>query len=416
MLGRQGVIPESDAKLIVEALGAILEDIEAGRAEFSEDAEDIHMNIERMLTERIGDAAKRLHTGRSRNDQVALDMRMFVMDEITLAQDALTKLMKTLLDLAERNIDTIMPGYTHLQPAQPVTFAHHMMAYFEMFRRDKDRLSNARDRADSMPLGSGALAAVPYPLDRDFTRKALGFSRLTRNSLDGVSDRDFCLDFLSAASVIMTHLSRFCEEIILWSSREFGFIELDDAYSTGSSIMPQKKNPDMAELIRGKTGRVFGNLTALLTVMKGLPLAYNKDMQEDKESVFDTTDTLKSCLSVFEAMIATMRVNKDGMSEAAKKGLMNATDAADWLVGRGAPFRSAHEIVGKLALYCVENDKTLEDLTIQEFRAFSDIFDDSVYEAITADRCVAARDIPGGPAPKQVSRAVAEGREYIRNQ
>ncbi|MEE1012698.1 MAG: argininosuccinate lyase, partial [Clostridia bacterium] len=357
MLGRQGIIPKEDADLIVQTLGEIKEDIENNKVEFSIDAEDIHMNIETILIQRIGDVGKRLHTGRSRNDQVALDIRMYLRHEI----DALTALVKdlrtTILSIAEANLSTIMPGYTHLQKAQPITLAHHVMAYYEMLRRDGQRLSDCRKRLNIMPLGSGALAGTTYPLDRESVAEELGFDGVTKNSLDGVSDRDFVCELAFALSLIMTHLSRFSEEIILWSSHEFSFIELDDAYSTGSSIMPQKKNPDVAELVRGKTGRVYGSLTGLLTMLKGLPLAYNKDMQEDKEQIFDAVDTVKLCIPVFLDMIMTMTVRKENMLKGAKGGFTNATDVADYLVKKGMPFRDAHEVCGKLVFYSISKDK-----------------------------------------------------------
>ncbi|MDR2903026.1 MAG: argininosuccinate lyase, partial [Clostridiales bacterium] len=373
MLGRQNIIPQEDAALIVKTLREIRADIDGGKIEFDEQAEDIHMNIEKILIARIGDIGKRLHTGRSRNDQVALDIRLYLKEEITEIRGLLRALLKTILKLSKAHTRTILPGYTHLQPAQPITFAHHLLAYFEMFKRDDDRLADAYKRTNAMPLGSGALAATTYPLDRQFVCEKLEFGTITLNSLDGVSDRDFCIEFLSAVSVMMMHFSRFCEEIILWSSHEFRFIELDDAYSTGSSIMPQKKNPDMAELIRGKTGRIYGGLFTLLTVMKGLPLAYNKDMQEDKECVFDAVDTVKLCLPVFTAMLGTAKVNKEKMLASAKGGFMNATDAADWLVKKGMPFRDAHEIIGKLVLYCIQQNKNLEDLTLAEYKQISDV-------------------------------------------
>jgi len=408
MLGKQGIIPQADAALIVETLGGILADIESGTVAFDEKAEDIHMNIETILIARIGEVGKRLHTGRSRNDQVALDIRMYIRDEIAEVQAMIQALHNALLEIAKAHVETIMPGYTHLQRAQPVTFAHHLMAYVEMFRRDTERLTDVHKRVNIMPLGSGALAATTYPLDRDFVCQALDFAEITRNSLDGVSDRDFCIELLGALSILMMHLSRFCEELILWSSFEFRFVEMSDAYATGSSIMPQKKNPDMAELIRGKTGRVYGNLMGLLTAMKGLPLAYNKDMQEDKEGVFDALDTVKMCLPVFTAMISTMKVNRSSMRNAAKGGLMNATDAADWLVKQGVAFRDAHEILGRLVLYCINESKSLDDLTLDEYRAISPVFDERIYEAISLETCVGARTVKGGPAPENVKQVIAD--------
>ena len=415
MLGKQGVISMEDSELLQKTLKELLADIEAGKVEFDEKAEDIHMNIETLLIERIGDVGKRLHTGRSRNDQVALDIRMYNREQIKDIKALLLELIEALNTIAENNVNTIMPGYTHLQRAQPVTLAHHVLAYCEMFKRDVDRLGDTYRRTSVMPLGSGALAATTYPLDRQAVCDALGFDSITLDSMDGVSDRDFCIDLLSALSVIMMHLSRFCEEIILWSSHEFKFVELDDASSTASSIMSQKKNPDMAELIRGKTGRVYGHLMGMLTMMKGLPLAYNKDMQEDKEAVFDSIDTVKMCLPVFTNMIKTAVFNKTNMYKAAKGGFTNATDAADWLVKKGVPFRDAHAILGHLVLYCINNDKGLEDLTLDEFRAISPVFDESVYEAISVEKCVEARSIPGGPSPEYIKKLIEQNKEYINS-
>ena len=413
MLGKQGIIPLEDSELIVNGLLEILSEIEDGKVEFLIDAEDIHMNVEKLLTDKIGEAGKRLHTGRSRNDQVALDIRMYLKDEICEIREMVLHLLSVLVSLAEEHTDTIMPGYTHLQKAQPITFAHHLMAYFEMFRRDLSRLGDCFGRTDSMPLGSGALAGTTYPLDRDFVAAKLGFSAVTRNSLDGVSDRDFVIELASDLSIIMMHLSRFCEELILWSSHEFSFVEMDDAYSTGSSIMPQKKNPDVAELIRGKTGRVYGHLMGLLTTMKGLPLAYNKDMQEDKEPIFDAVDTVKLCLPVFCDMIATMTVKKENMLKGAKGGFTNATDAADYLVKKGLPFREAHAVIGKLVFYAISKDKSLDELTLDEYKEFSDIFDDDIYDAISMKTCVDDRKIKGGPATGAVSAAIAEAKEFL---
>ena len=413
MLGKQEIIPQADADLIVKTLGEILEDIEAGKVEFLIDAEDIHMNIEKILTERIGDAGKRLHTGRSRNDQVALDIRMYIRDEIAEISDMLKKLMHTLLSIAEENTDTIMPGYTHLQKAQPITLAHHVMAYFEMLKRDLERLADTKKRVNIMPLGSGALAATTYPLDREFVAQQLGFDAVTQNSLDGVSDRDFVLETEFVLSMIMMHLSRFSEELILWSSHEFSFVEMDDAYSTGSSIMPQKKNPDVAELIRGKTGRVYGDLMAMLTTMKGIPLAYNKDMQEDKEGVFDAIDTVKLCLPVMTDMLATMKIRKENMLRGAKGGFTNATDAADYLVKKGLPFREAHEVVGKMVAYALANDKALDEFTMDEFKTCSPIFEEDVYDAISMKTCVDGRSIIGGPAAETVKKAIEAGKNYL---
>lgn len=414
MLGRQGIIPKDDAALIVKTLGEILEDIEQGKVEFLIDAEDIHMNIETILTERIGDAGKKLHTGRSRNDQVTLDLRMYLRDESDELLEMLKNTMTVLLDLASAHLDTIMPGYTHLQKAQPVTFAHHVMAYFQMFSRDLERLTDCRRRVNVMPLGSGALAGTTYPLDREFVAEKLGFDAVTANSLDGVSDRDFVIEFLSVLSMIMMHLSRFCEELVLWSSHEFAFVEMDDSYSTGSSIMPQKKNPDVAELIRGKTGRVYGHLMSLLTTMKGLPLAYNKDMQEDKEAVFDALDTVKLCLPVFTNMVRTMKVNGEKMKQGAKGGFTNATDIADYLVKKGVPFRSSHAIVGKMVARAVETNRDLDEFFLSEFQEFSDLIEEDIYNAIDVATCVAERNITGGPAKEQVQKEIEKGYEQLK--
>ncbi|HIY03449.1 MAG TPA: argininosuccinate lyase [Candidatus Anaerotignum merdipullorum] len=414
MLGKQGIIPQADADLIVQTLGEILSDIDAGTISFDEKAEDIHMNIETILISRIGDVGKKLHTGRSRNDQVALDTRMYTKKELTEIKALLKNLMTTLNTLAARHTETILPGYTHLQRAQPVTLAHHLLAYIEMFKRDYDRLCDTYKRTDVLPLGSGALATTTYPLDRQFVAEQLGFSSISANSMDGVSDRDFCVETASTLSILMMHLSRFCEEIILWSSHEFHFIELDDAYSTGSSIMPQKKNPDMAELIRGKTGRVYGHLMGLLTTLKGLPLAYNKDMQEDKEALFDAIDTVKMCLPVFTNMIATMTVQPDVMLQAAKGGFTNATDAADWLVKQGVPFRDAHGIIGRLVLYCIEHHTNLDDLSLEEYQAISPVFNESVYDAIGVKQCVEARNVIGGPSKAMTTKAIEDNNAYLK--
>lgn len=413
MLGKQGIIPEDDASLIVKTLGEILDDIENGKVEFLIDAEDIHMNIEKILTDRIGDAGKKLHTGRSRNDQVALDLRMYLRDENDALLSMLKETMSVLLEIASKHTSTMMPGYTHLQKAQPVTFAHHLMAYFQMFSRDAERLRDCRKRINIMPLGSGALAGTTYPLDREFVAKKLGFDKVTANSLDGVSDRDFVIEFLSALSMVMMHLSRFCEELVLWSSHEFSFVEMDDSYSTGSSIMPQKKNPDVAELIRGKCGRVYGHLMSLLTTMKGLPLAYNKDMQEDKEAVFDALDTVKLCLPVFTNMIRTMTVKKDTMLKGAKGGFTNATDIADYLVKKGVPFRSSHTIVGKMVAKAVETHRDLDEFSLSEFKEFSDLIEKDIYTAIDIKTCVTERNIIGGPAENQVKEEIKNGYEML---
>lgn len=415
MLGKCGIIPVEDANLICATLNEILADIENDKVHFEIDAEDIHMNIEKMLISRIGDTGKRLHTGRSRNDQVALDIRMYLKSETKEIQSMLVGLMKAMLHLSEQHLDTIMPGYTHLQRAQPITFAHHMMAYFQMFKRDIGRLADCYKRMDVMPLGSGALAGTTYPLDRQYVADKLGFSAITQNSLDGVSDRDFAIELASCLSMIMMHMSRFSEELVLWSSGEFSFVEMDDAFSTGSSIMPQKKNPDVAELVRGKTGRVYGSLTALLTMMKSLPLAYNKDMQEDKEAIFDAVDTVKMCLPVFTKMLATMKIRKDSMYKAAQGGFTNATDVADYLVKKGIPFRSAHEIIGKMVLYCINSNKAIDKLTMHEFKEFSEKIEDDVYSEISLEKCVSGRSLPGGPAAGSVKASIDSGYEFLVN-
>lgn len=382
MLGKQGIIAKEEADEIQLSLLDILKEIEEGKIEFTIEQEDIHMNIESLLTKRIGDAGKRLHTARSRNDQIATDLRLYQKEEIPKIIDLLENLCSTLKDLANQNKETVMPGYTHLQRAQPINLALHLMAYYEMFQRDADRFSDCLKRTDSLPLGSGALAGTTYPIDRSFVAQELGFSNICKNTMDAVSDRDFAIEFVGCCSITMMHLSRFCEELILWSSTEFSFIEMDDAFSTGSSIMPQKKNPDMAELIRGKTGRVYGNLINLLTIMKSLPLAYNKDMQEDKPPLFDAGDTLKDCLSIFTQVISTMEIKADNMEKAARSGFMNATDAADYLVKKGLPFRDCHEIIGRMVLYCIQQDKAIDDLTLKEFKNFSVLFENDIYENI----------------------------------
>lgn len=415
MLGKCGIISTDESDLIQKTLKDILTDIEAGKVEFEIDAEDIHMNVEKILISRIGDTGKKLHTGRSRNDQVALDIRMYLKDEINNVSNLLINLEDTIIKISENNIDTIMPGYTHLQRAQPITFAHHMMAYFEMFKRDIGRLSDCYSRMNILPLGSGALAGTTYPLDRYMVANELGFNDVSQNSLDGVSDRDFAIELLSCLSITMMHMSRLSEEIILWSSHEFGFIELDDAYSTGSSIMPQKKNPDVAELARGKSGRVFGDLMTMLTVMKSLPLAYNKDMQEDKECLFDAIDTVKMCLPVFANMLATMKLRKTNMYKAAQGGFTNATDIADYLVKKGIPFRSAHAIIGKMVLYCIENNKAIDDLNMAEFKDFSDKIEDDVYSEISLEKCVSGRKLVGGPAHETEQKAIDNAKMFVES-
>ena len=415
MLGKQGIIPPADAEAIVEGLNTILGDIESGKVQFDTAAEDIHMNIETLLIERIGEAGKKLHTGRSRNDQVATDMRLYMMEAIGDIQGKTAALIGELIKTAEANLTTVMPGYTHLQKAQPVTLAHHLMAYAEMFKRDWERLSDCYKRTDVLPLGSGALAGTTYPLDREWVAKELGFSAISMNSLDAVSDRDYCVEFLNAASLIMVHLSRFCEELILWSTDEFGLIEMDDSYSTGSSIMPQKKNPDMAELIRGKSGRVFGDLMGLLTMLKGLPLAYNKDMQEDKEAVFDGVDTVSLCLTVFTGMFATLAFHPQRMEKQAAGGFTNATDAADYLVGKGLPFRNAHEVIGRMVLTCIKENKSLLELTMEEFKGFSPLIEEDIYEALSIQSCVERRNLPGGPAPEAVAKTIEKTKEWLKS-
>ena len=414
MLGKQGIIEEHEAEKIVEGLKEILADIEAGNVEFSLDYEDIHMNVEQLLTERIGDTGKRLHTGRSRNDQVALDMRMYVKKEIREIIDLILNFMKALCNKSKEHLDTVMPGYTHLQRAQPTTFAHYMMAYANMLKRDVLRLEDCLERMDDMPLGSGALASTTYPIDRDFVREQLGFARVTDNSLDGVSDRDYCVELCADLSILMMHLSRLSEEIISWCSWEFKFVELDDAYSTGSSIMPQKKNPDVCELIRGKTGRVYGSLTTMLTMLKGLPLAYNKDMQEDKEAIFNAIDTVKQCLEVFTPMFSTMTILKKNMRKAASRGFINATDCADYLTKKGVPFRDAYKIVGRLVNECIKAEETLETLTLKDFGAISKVFSADVYEALDLNTCVRERKVIGGPAPEEVTRQINKIEAFIK--
>lgn len=414
MLGKQGIIEQGESEKIVKGLKGILADIEAGTVEFSLDYEDIHMNIEQLLTERIGDAGKRLHTARSRNDQVALDMRMYCKHEIREIIALVLKFMQVIAAKSRDNLDAVMPGYTHLQRAQPTTFAHYMMAYANMLKRDVLRLEDCLTRMDEMPLGSGALASTTYPIDRDFVRAQLGFDRLTDNSIDGVSDRDYCIELCSDLSILMMHLSRLSEEIISWCSWEFKFIELDDAYSTGSSIMPQKKNPDVCELVRGKTGRVYGSLTTLLTMLKGLPLAYNKDMQEDKEAVFGAIDTAKQCLEVITPMFATMTLRRDNMRKAASGGFINATDCADYLTKKGMPFRDAYKTVGRLVNQCIKTGETLDTLTLKDFKAISTVFDDDVYDALDLRTCVGERKVFGGPAPQEVTRQIEAIERFVQ--
>ena len=413
MLGKCGIIDQEDSLKIIAGLAQILDDINSGALEFDMQAEDIHMFIETVLTDRIGDAGKRLHTARSRNDQVALDIRMYLKNQINVIISDITELLSTIYNLAEMNKYTVMSGYTHLQRAQPVTFAHYILAYAQMLRRDIERLTDVYKRTDVMPLGSGALAATTYPIDREYVAELLGFAKVTENSIDGVSDRDFVIELIAALSIIMTHMSRFSEEIILWCSSEFGFIELDDAFSTGSSIMPQKKNPDIAELVRGKTGRVNGDLVTILTVMKGLPLAYNKDMQEDKEAVFDAVDNVKISLEVFTKMLATIKINADVLRVSASKGFINATDCADYLVKKGIPFRDAYKAVGSLVAYCIDNAKTLESLTVDEYKTVHSSFDTDIYEAIDLQNCVNNRKVIGGPSEESVNNQLKSLENFI---
>ena len=413
MLGATGIIERSESEKIVQGLSVIYNDLKNGKLAVDMEAEDIHTFIEGELTARLGQTGKRLHTARSRNDQVALDIRMVLKKEIDEISKKLKSLISVLCDKAEENKETIMPGYTHLQRAQPITFAHHLMAYCSMLGRDLDRLSDVKRRMNVLPLGSGALAGTTYPIDRNMVAELLGFDSISANSLDGVSDRDFCIELASALSIIMVHLSRFSEEIIMWCSWEFKFVELDDAFSTGSSIMPQKKNPDIAELVRGKSGRVFGDLTALLTVMKGIALAYNKDMQEDKEAIFDAVDTVKMCLDAFTPMIDTMTVLKENMRNAAAKGFINATDCADYLVGKGLPFRDAYKATGELVAMCIDKGLTLETLSIEDYKSVCDLFDEDVYNAINLEKCVNDRLVPGGPSSASVDEQIKKAKALL---
>ena len=415
MLAKQGILTEEERKSIVEGLTGILEDVDDGTLAIDESQEDIHSFVEATLIDRIGDAGKKLHTGRSRNDQVALDMRLYTRTRVAETDGLLKKLLEVILDTMENNLDTYMPGFTHLQKAQPITLAHHYGAYFEMFKRDRQRLSDIYKRMNYCPLGAGALAGTTYPLDREYTARLLHFEGPTLNSIDSVADRDYLIEFLSALSTIMMHLSRFSEEIIIWNSNEYQFVELDDAYSTGSSIMPQKKNPDIAELVRGKTGRVYGALMALLTTMKGLPLAYNKDMQEDKEMAFDAMDTAVDCITLFTGMIQTMKFRKDRMAKSAMNGFTNATDAADYLVGKGVPFRDAHGIIGRLVLYCIEKDTSIDALSLEELRSISDKFDEDIYDAISLKTCVEKRLTIGAPGEKMMKQVIEKNKEYLKN-
>ena len=415
MLAKQGILTEAEMTEIRNGLEGILADVEAGRLEIDPTAEDIHSFVEATLIERVGDVGKKLHTGRSRNDQVALDMKLYIRDEIGELDALLKDLLTTILRIIDENLETYMPGFTHLQKAQPVTVAHHFGAYFEMFLRDRSRLADIRKRMNTCPLGAGALAGTTYPLDREYTASLLDFDCATRNSMDSVSDRDYLIELCSAMATIMMHLSRFSEEIILWNSNEYQFVELDDAYSTGSSIMPQKKNPDIAELVRGKTGRVYGALTSILTTMKGIPLAYNKDMQEDKEIVFDAIDTTKGCIALFTGMIDTMRFHKDIMKKSAMNGFTNATDAADYLVNHGVPFRDAHGIVGQLVLFCLDKGISLDDMTLEEYKAISPVFESDIYDAISLKTCVEKRTTIGAPGPSVMKQAAEQYHKMLEN-
>lgn len=415
MLAKQGIISEEDKDTILGGLDSIEADVDNGKLRLTDKYEDIHSFVEANLINRVGEAGKKLHTGRSRNDQVALDMRLYTRKEVRETDDLLKHFLGTILSIMQKNVDTIMPGFTHLQKAQPVTLAHHFGAYFEMFRRDRERLADIYDRMNYCPLGSGALAGTTYPLDRDMTAQALGFYGPTRNSMDGVSDRDYLIEFLSALAIIMMHLSRFAEEIIIWNSNEYRFVEIDDGFSTGSSIMPQKKNPDIAELVRGKTGRVYGALMQMLTTMKGLPLAYNKDMQEDKEFSFDAMDTAKGCIHLFDGMLETLKFNKDIMERSARHGFTNATDAADYLVGKGVAFRDAHGIVGKIVLYCIDKKCGIDDLTLDELKQFSPAFDQDVYDAISLKTCVDKRLTTGAPGKPAMENEIMSCVEYLKN-
>ena len=416
MLGKQGILTEEDCRAIQEGLEGILSDIESGKLVITSEYEDIHSFVEANLIDRIGDAGKRLHTGRSRNDQVALDMRLYTRDAADEIRGQVLHLLKTILEIMEANKETFMPGFTHLQKAQPTTLAHHLGAYFEMLRRDYTRISDCRVRMNECPLGAGAMAGTTYPLDREYVAGELGFACATRNSMDSVSDRDYLLEFLSDLSILMMHLSRFSEELIIWNSNEYRFVEMDDAFSTGSSIMPQKKNPDICELVRGKVGRVYGDLMSLLTAMKGLPLAYNKDMQEDKEPAFDAIDTATACIPLFAEMLRTIRFNKKVMETSAMRGFTNATDAADYLVGKGVPFRDAHGIIGRLVLHCIALDKGIEELTLDELRAFSDRFGEDVFEAISLRACVNRRLTAGAPGEAAMEKEIEASRVWLQAQ
>ncbi len=413
MLAKQGILTEDEKKQIIEGLNGIKQDVENGTLEITDKYEDIHSFVEANLIDRIGDAGKKLHTGRSRNDQVALDMKLYTRDEILELDKLLKDILEVLLKIMKENTETYMPGFTHLQKAQPITLAHHMGAYFEMFKRDRSRMKDIYARMNYCPLGSGALAGTTYPLDREYTATLLDFEGPTLNSMDSVADRDYLIELLSAMSTVMMHLSRFSEEVIIWNSNEYQFVDIDDAYSTGSSIMPQKKNPDIAELVRGKTGRVYGALMSMLTTMKGIPLAYNKDMQEDKEFVFDAIDTTKGCLALFTGMLRTMKFNKTRMENSAKNGFTNATDAADYLVNHGVPFRDAHGIVGQLVLYCIDKNIALDDMSLEEFKAISPVFEEDIYEAISMKTCVEMRNTIGAPGKAAMEKVIAQEEAYL---
>ena len=413
MLAKQGILTEDEKKQIIEGLNGIKQDVENGTLEITDKYEDIHSFVEANLIDRIGDAGKKLHTGRSRNDQVALDMKLYTRDEILELDKLLKDILEVLLKIMKENTETYMPGFTHLQKAQPITLAHHMGAYFEMFKRDRSRMKDIYARMNYCPLGSGALAGTTYPLDREYTAMLLDFEGPTLNSMDSVADRDYLIELLSAMSTVMMHLSRFSEEVIIWNSNEYQFVDIDDAYSTGSSIMPQKKNPDIAELVRGKTGRVYGALMSMLTTMKGIPLAYNKDMQEDKEFVFDAIDTTKGCLALFTGMLRTMKFNKTRMENSAKNGFTNATDAADYLVNHGVPFRDAHGIVGQLVLYCIDKNMALDDMSLEEFKAISPVFEEDIYEVFSMKTCVEMRNTIGAPGKAAMEKVIAQEEAYL---
>lgn len=413
MLAKQGILTEEEKDVILSGLSSILKDVEEGKLQITEEYEDIHSFVEANLIDRVGDAGKKLHTGRSRNDQVALDMKIYTRDEVQAIDQLLKNLLDTLMKMMEEHVGTYMPGFTHLQKAQPITLAHHLGAYFEMFKRDRQRMADIYKRMNYCPLGSGALAGTTYPLDREYTARLLGFYGATMNSMDSVADRDYLIELLSALSTVMMHLSRFCEEIIIWNTNEYRFVEIDDSYSTGSSIMPQKKNPDIAELVRGKTGRVYGALISLLTTMKGLPLAYNKDMQEDKELTFDAIDTVKGCIALFTGMISTMKFRADVMENSAKNGFTNATDAADYLVNKGVPFRDAHSIVGRLVLYCIDKNISLDEMSLEEYKAISPVFEDDVYEAISIRTCIEKRQTIGAPSEKAMREVIRLNKIYL---